>query len=737
MGLDRRTFLMSGLAVGGGLAVGLGATVAGLAVHDRRAHQQEGAPAGAPLVALWIQIRPDSTVRLLSPHTEMGQGVNTGLAQIVAEELDVPLEAVVVEQAPADRAFTNGNVIQGFVFEDEALGGFFQKVLDSAFWFGGDLGTVQMTGGSTSIRFTGWRSMRKAAAGARALLLSAAAAELGVPVAELDTGDARVTHGATGRARAYGELAGAAAALPVPQDPPLRDPAAYRHVGASPPRPDLEAKVRGAPIYSIDRHVEGMKHVAVVGTRSLFGRVSAVTNEAEILARRGVEAVVIVQEGVAVVADNPWRAELAARALTFTEDAPESGGLDSAALLAQMEVALDAGDRFSTVEERGDVESALADAGPGEVVEARYFVPFLAHAPMETPNVSLWREGGKVHAAAGVQSPLPARLWVADRLGIDEEDVVFHAHTMGGSFGRKSAAGDDMLNFITQACTVFAAVDQPIKLTWSREMDLRFDRYRQQAVARYRGRVGPDGRVSAWLADSYGEIDIPPDARTAYSVSDLRQRNVQEASFVPWAYWRSVEASIHCFFNECFIDELAQAAGADPLAFRLEHLPAGHRLRGVLEVVRERSGWQPGTLPDGTAMGVAAYELFGSACAQVARVGLVNGRPRVHDAWCAVDCGTVIHPDSVVAQMEGGMIFGLSAALHGRIDLEEGGVKQSNFHDYRMVRMADAPRLHVVLVPDGSPPGGIGEVAVPHLGAAVANALAVLGDRPRSLPLMG
>ena len=268
---DRRTFLMSGLAIGGGLAVGLGAMITALGTHDRREHQRGGAPEGTPLVALWIQIREDSTIHLLSPHTEMGQGANTGLAQIVAEELDVPFSSVVVQQAPADRAFTNGNVIQGFVFEDEALGGFFQRVLDAAFWFGGDLGTIQMTGGSTSVRFTGWRSMRRAAAGARALLLTAAATELGVPAAELTTGDGRVSHAPSGRVLTYGSLATAAAALPVPQDPPLKDPSEYRHIGTSPERPDLADKVLGAPIYGIDRHIDGMKHVAVVGTRAIRG----------------------------------------------------------------------------------------------------------------------------------------------------------------------------------------------------------------------------------------------------------------------------------------------------------------------------------------------------------------------------------------------------------------------------------------------------------------------------------
>ncbi|MCB9762445.1 MAG: xanthine dehydrogenase family protein molybdopterin-binding subunit [Alphaproteobacteria bacterium] len=732
MKLTRRTFLISGLAVGGGLAVGLGATVGVLATHDRRAHQAAGLDADGPLVALWIRIRPDSSVVVLSPHTEMGQGIHTGLGQIVAEELDVPWARVVVEQAPADRAFSNGNVIQGFVFEDEAIGGFFQRVIENAFWLGGDLGTVQMTGGSTSVRFTGWRSMRIAAAAARALLIAAAAARLGVPEGELSTADAQVVHAASGQALAYGELAEDAAALPVPQDPQLKDPAQYRHIGQSPPRADLPDKVLGAPIYGIDRAVPGMKHVAVVGTRALFGEVEAVTNEADILARRGVEAVVIVQEGVAVVADNPWRAEQAARAVRFTERPPANAVASSETLLAGMQQALAEPERFSTVEERGDVESV-----EGAVVEAEYFVPFLAHAPMEPPNVTLWREGDVVHAASGVQSPLGARMWVAQALGLPVEKVVFHPHTMGGGFGRRADAGDDMLNYITQACAVFQAVDQPIKLCWSREMDLRFDRYRQQSIARYRGVLGPSGEALAWQADSYGEINIPPDARTAYAVPHLRQRNVHEETFVPWAYWRSVEASIHCFYNECFIDELAHAAGADPLQYRLDHLPEGHRLRGVLEAARDMSGWQTGVAPDGTAMGVAAYALFGSACAQVARVGLVNGKPKVVEAWCALDCGTVIHPDAVVAQMEGGMIFGLTAALYGRIDIRDGGVVQTNFHDYRMVRMADAPRLHVKLVPDGSPPGGVGEVAVPHLSAAVPNALAVLGERPRRLPLIG
>jgi len=440
----------------------------------------------------------------------------------------------------------------------------------------------------------------------------------------------------------------------------------------------------------------------------------------------------VVQEGVAVVADNPWRAEQAAQSVEFTEIAPPNAAQSTETLLSKMKAALDDPEQLSEVRAHGDVESIEE----GRAVTAEYVVPFLAHAPMEPPNVTIWREGEVVHVAAGVQDPLAVRLWVVEQLNLPEEQVVFHPHTMGGSFGRRSAAGDDMLNFITQACTVFQALNQPVKLCWSREMDIRFDRYREQSVARYHGVIADDGTVQSWQVDTYGEVNIVDDVVTAYQVPHLRRRNVAEETFVPYAYWRSVSASIHCFFNECFIDELAALANADPLQYRLDHLPEGHRLRPVIEAARDMAQWRVGVAEDGSAMGVAAYALFGSYCCQIARVSLVNGKPKVHDAWCAVDCGTVINPDGVIAQMEGGMIFGLTAALYGRIDIEAGGVKQSNFHDYRMVRMVDAPRLHVALVPDGSAPGGVGEVAVPHLSAAVANALALLGPRPRSLPLI-
>jgi len=729
--LTRRHVLIAGAAVGGGLAVGLTATVAAVGAHDRRAHQSDDLD--GDLVALWIQIRPDSTVIVWSPHTEMGQGTHNGLAQIVAEELDVPWDRVEVRQAPVETGFSNGNVVQGFIMEDGKLSGFFQRVVENAFFLGGDLLHMQMTGGSTSIRFTGWRSMRIAAAAAKQMLLAAAAAELAVDVTELVANEAKVVHGPSGRSRTYGELAPLAAQLPVPQEPVLKDPSAYRHVGASRVRADLPDKVFGRTVYGIDRDVPGMHHAAVAGAQQIGGVVASIDNEAEVLAMRGVEAVCIVQEGVAVVADNPWRAERAAAAVRFTERPGPHADQDTASLRAMQEQALDDEARFSVLVERGD-----ADGHQGTKVEASYFVPFLAHAPMEPMNVSIWREGGAVHVASGVQNPLMSKTFVMQRLELGPDEVVFHPHTMGGGFGRRAAGGDDMHNYITQALTAWQACgEKPLKLTWSREVETRQDRYRKQAVARYQGVLGDDGRPVYWQADSYAEVNIPDDAVTQYAVPNLLQRTVHEETFVPYAYWRSVEASIHCFFNESFVDELARAAGADPLQYRIDLLPEGHRLRRVLHEVRAMSGWQPGVLDDGSALGVAAYDLFGSYCCQVARVSLDNGVPRVHDVWCALDCGIVINPDGVEAQMQGGMIFGLSAALYGVIDIEAGGVKQSNFHDYRMVKLADAPRLHVTILESDEPPGGVGEVAVPHLSAAVANAMAVLGERPRELPIVG
>ncbi len=728
---SRRQVLIAGAAVGGGLAVGLATGLGVLSAHDRRAHQ--AADLEGDLVALWVQIRPDSTVVVLSPHTEMGQGAHNGLAQIVAEELDVPWERVEVRQAPAETGFSNGNVIQGFILGDRKLSGFFKRVVDNAFFLGGDLMTLQMTGGSTSIRFTGWRSMRIAAAAARQMLLAAAAAELDVDVLELTADDARVVHGVSGRSMTYGELAPLAAQLPVPQDPVLKDPATWRHVGVSRVRADLGDKVFGRTEYGIDRHLPGLRYAAVQGAQQIRGEVVAIDNADEVLAMRGVDAVCIVQEGVAAVADNPWRAQQAADALRFQEAPGPNADQDTASLEAMQKSSLDDPSRMTVLDERG-----TAEGHAGTLVEASYFVPFLAHAPMEPMNVTLWREDGIVHAASGVQDPLMAKMFVMQRLELGADEVVFHPHTMGGGFGRRAAGGDDMLNFIGQAITAWEAGGEgPLKLTWSREVETRQDRYRKQAVARYRGVLGDDGRPTFWQADSYAEVNIPDDVVTAYEVPNLLQRTVHEETFVPYAFWRSVEASIHCFFNESFIDELADASGADPLQYRIDMLPEGHRLRAALAAVRAMSGWRTGVLDDGSALGVAAYDLFGSHCAQVARVSLVDGTPRVHDVWCALDCGVVINPDGVEAQMQGGMIFGLTAALYGAIDIEAGGVKQSNFHDYRMVKLADAPRLHVKLLPSTEPPGGVGEVAVPHLSAAVANAMAVLGQRPRALPIIG
>lgn len=730
--ITRRRVLIAGGAIGGGLAVGLAAGVGYVHQHDRRAHQAADFHDEGELVALWVQIRPDSKVVVLSPHTEMGQGAHNGLGQIVAEELDIPIQGVEVRQAPAETGFSNGNVIQGFILGDRKLAGFFQRVVENAFFLGGDLLHLQLTGGSTSTRFTGWKSMRIAAAAAKEMLLAAAAGQLGVAVTELEVADARVHHRASNRSLTYGELAPIAAKLPVPQNPGLKERSSYRHVGRSLLRADLPAKVYGRTVYGIDREIEGMLHGAMIGAKQIGGKITRIENEAEIQAMRGVKAVTIVQEGVAVVADNPWRAQQAANAVRFVEEPTDNAQATTASLRAMMVASLDDEDRFSVLEEHGEIPAS------DQVVEASYFVPFLAHAPMEPMNVTVWKEGDVVHVASGVQNPLMSRTFVQNTLELPEEKVVFHAHTMGGGFGRRAAGGDDMHNFIRQGLTAWkAAGEQPLKFVWSREVETTQDRYRKQAVARYRGGVGADGRPTFWQADSYAEVNIPDDVVTAYSIPNFKQRTVHEETFVPYAYWRSVEASIHCFFNESFVDELAAAADADPLQYRIDLLPEGHRLRGVLAAVRDMSGWQKGALPDGSALGVAAYDLFGSYCAQVARVSLQDGKPRVHDVWCALDCGLIVNPDGVEAQMQGGMIFGLTAALYGRIDIEAGGVKQSNFHDYKMVKLSDAPRLHVKLLESDHEPGGVGEVAVPHLSAAVANAMAVLGARPRELPIIG
>ncbi|MBX2798310.1 MAG: molybdopterin-dependent oxidoreductase [Myxococcales bacterium] len=744
MKLNRRAVLIGGGLLGGGLLVGVAGVTTAVALHDRLALQQ--ALAQGQLLSLWLAIHPDGRIELLSPHTEMGQGANNALVQIVADELDARWDQVHLGQAPADPAFANSAVMKGFIhsgiFDDAPLSAPVDHLFTNAMHLATDYAQLQITGGSASIRFTGWRSMRRGAALARHQLVAAAAARWGVEASTLRTVEGTVVS-PTGQTLSYGQLAEAASRLAVPADVSPKPREQWRYIGRPVPRDDLPDKVFGRAIYGIDREVEDMVHAAVRDVAVLGGQVTAVTNEAEVLARRGVSSVLVLPGAVAVVADNPWRAEQAVRAVQTDETAPEpAASATTASLRAEQLAALETGP-FEVVDEQGDVAAALAS---GEVIEATYEVPFLAHATLEPMNATVWARDGQVHVACGVQNPLSARALCAQVLGIPLGAVVFHSHTMGGGFGRRGGGlYEGPMNYLEQAVRIWDQHRKPVKMTWSREQDMRAGRFRNAAVGRYRATLGEDGLPRAWEGRSYGQVVAPSELLSLYGVPNRRTEHVDARQLVPYASWRSVDASIYGFFLESFVDELAAAAGADPLEYRLalldndEGRPArtehARRMANALRQVAELASWRPGVDEDGRAMGIGAVHSFGSYVAQIASVSIEEGQLRVHDVWAAVDCGVAVNPDSVEAQLQGGIVFGLTAARHGRVDIDGGGVVQSNLHDYRLLRMADTPQLHVHIVPSEADPGGAGEVGVPPIAPAVANAVAVLRERPRALPL--
>lgn len=723
--------------MGGALVLGvagLGGGAAWLGSQDRRGAQREGLPddGKGPLLALWLRIDPDGHLTVLSPHTEMGQGANTGLLQIVCDELDMDWDQASIELAPPTPSFANGAVLEGFILGDGTPEGFIGSVVRNGFWTMGELMNLQITGGSASVRFTGWKTMRVAAAAAREVLVAAAAARLGVDASELRTASGQVIHEASGKQLAYGALVADAAEMELPAEPRLKTPDAWRYIGTRMPRVDIPDKVFARSTYGMDVALDGMLHAAVALPPHVGAEVTTITNEAEILKRRGVHSVHIVPHGVAVVADNPWRAEQAVRAVTFDHTTPPWASATTASLFEEMRTKLGDDELLTTVVEHGDV----AGGGAEVVVEGAYEVPYVAHAPMEVMNAACQLDGDILHVYVGTQNPLGCRVNVADFLGMERERVELHPLTMGGGFGRRASMGPDQ-DHVNAAAQLAVATGKPIKLMWSREADIKGCHMRNGCVARIRATARPDGTIASWDQRSYGKVNNPEEAAPHYGLEHLRVRNVDEQQFIPFAYWRSVDASIYPFFIESMVDELAEAAGADPLQTRLAMVGSDSREGRVLRAVAELAGWRTDVV-DGKALGLAMVRSFGTIVAQVAEVSMEAGRPRVHTVYVAADLGTAINPDSVEAQLQGGVQFGLTAALYGRIDIENGGVKNSNFHDYPMVRMADAPKVEVTLLssPDATV-GGAGEPGVPPVAPAVANAMARLGKRPRTLPIVG
>ena len=716
----RRAFIGAGSIAGGGLVLGVGGI---LFAPNRLRYLPEDVEEGEGHLTTWIKITPDNRVTVLVPHCEMGQGALTGIAMLLAEELDADWSLVDVRQAPAEDVYANGYVVRAFLEESGfAVPGWLERALDFGAFKMADFVGMQVTGGSTSTRGTGQFGMRLAGAAAKAMLLEAGAQRLGAPVEELSTRDSRVTHAASGRSATYGELAGLASTLDVPRRPPLKEREEYRLVGTSRERPDIPSKVVGEAQYGIDVVLPDMLHAAILRAPIPGGQLVGVdVGPAREMA--GVHDVVLLADAVAVVADGYGQAQQALDALSPRFSDAGVGGVDTQSIRAAHAAAL--------------AERPLDGEPPAgaRLVEAEYEVPYLHHATMEPMCATVRLADGRCEVWAGTQDPLSTRGVAAEAAGLDDDYVVVHNQQLGGGFGRRLPGTYD---YVEQAVEVAkATAPRPVKLVWSREEDMRHGYYRPFVLARLRGALDAQGRPLVWASrftgSRFGDVGA---ATPPYAVGDTDIRAVAPPEHLRTGAWRSVASSQHGFFVESFVDELAHAAGQDPFEYRralLEHEP---RHRAVLERVAELSGWGA-PAPEGRARGIAIVESFGSIVAQVAEVGLdASGQIRVHRVDAAVDCGLVVNPQQAEAQVQGGIVFGLSAALFHAITVRDGAVEQRNFPDYPMIRLADAPRVRVAFVDSGGPIGGLGEPGVPPVAPAVANALfALTGRRLRTLPL--
>ena len=656
----------------------------------------------------WLQIDPEDNVTIWVGKSEMGQGVRTSLPMIVAEELDADWTRVQIEPALAE-ARKYGN---------------------------------QLTGGSTSVR-TSWEPLRKAGAQARAMLISAAAQSWGVAPDSCHTENGSVVHDASGRRVRYGSLAEAAAQLRVPEKPSLKSAKDFRIIGQSLPRLDIPTKVDGSAQFGIDVCVPGMLFAVVVRC-PVFGGKLAHFDASHAKKVKGVRAVTPISSGVAVVADSTWGAMEGRKALDVTWDEGRDAALTSAEIRHRF-ASLAVGPA-AVAREEGDAEAALKRAA--RRLEAVYEVPFLAHATMEPMNATADVRPGSCEVWAPTQFPSMAQEVAGKIAGLPPESVKVHITLLGCGFGRRAEA-----DFVADAVETSKAVQTPVQVLWTREDDMQHDSYRPASYHVLRAGLDADGRVIAWMhrvvAPSIeaqrgekleGGLDpsaVDGAADLPYAIPNLRVDYVMANTPVPVGYWRSVYASQTAFANECFLDEIAVAAGMDPVKLRRDLLRNAPHHKAVLELVAEKSGWgQP--LPEGHFRGLAVHRSFHSYVAQAVEVSLEkDGTPQVHRVVCAIDCGLPVNPAGIISQMQSGIVYGLSAALRGRITIDKGRVEQSDFADYPVLRFDEMPQVEAHIVPSTEPPTGTGEPALPPIAPAVANAVsAARGRRIRKLPIL-
>ena len=724
MKASRRNFLIGAGVVGGGLVVGF---------------SMRGGPGAPPLRAMegayapnaFLQIGPDNVMRFYCARDEMGQGVTTGLATLIGEELDVDPARFVVELAGVHPAYAN-----------PAMGG------------------VQATGGSNSI-MGHYLPLRQVGADTRQAIVLAAAAQLGVDAREIETDDGHVL--VRGERHPYGAFVETARTLPMPEDTPLKPASEFRYIGKEMPRIDSAEKAAGTAVFGIDVDVPDLHHAVVVRSPVAGGAVASF-DATRTQGMPGVVGVVPVATGVAVVAAKYWQAKKAAESVEVEWNLPALAQVSSRQIEADYRHGL--AEEGESAESEGDVDAAFAGT---RTVEADYWAPYLAHAPMEPMNAVVRIGDGEAEVWTGTQGLGLAQGLVARVTGLATEQVTAHNTYLGGGFGRRAT-----MSHVVEAAEAALATGKPVQVLWSREDDIRSGVFRPASLMRIEAGIDADGIVAAWRAKrvganivpyalrgllpglfpglSDGVIDWAADSAGGlfanwvvegpsveglagdYDLPNREVRHVTRDHGLPTTVWRSVGHSFTAFAKESMIDELAAAAGADPVELRLRHTSNNPRLHNVIRIAGERMGqWR---LPRGHALGIAAHGSFESFVAEVAEVSVSDGAIRVHNVLCVVDCGVAVNPDVVRAQMEGSVMYGLTAALHGNLELANGAIRESNFHDYPILRMNEAPAVEVVIVASEEHPSGVGEPGVPPIAPAVANAVyAATGQRLRSLPL--
>jgi isoquinoline 1-oxidoreductase beta subunit len=702
--LSRRTFIRAGAATGGGLALSLSLPFAA------------GAAGGKPFVPnAFVRIGEDGRVVLTMPYVEMGQGTYTSVPMLIAEELEIGLAEVKLEHAPPNEK-TYGNPL---------------------------LAGVQATGGSTAI-MAAWQPLRQAGAVARTMLVQAAARRWNVDPVTCHAQAGEVLHPATNRRLKYGALAADAAGLPVPKDVPLKDPKDFKLIGTPAKRLDAPAKVNGSAVYGIDARPPGVK-IATLAQAPVFGGKLKSLDDSAAKAVKGVRQIVRLDDAVAVVADHMGAAKKGLAALKIEWDEGPHAQLTTDKIARELEQAtLAAG---PVAQDAGDTAKALA--GATTKVEAIYQLPFLAHATMEPMNCTVHVRKDGCDVWVGTQVAARSQAAAAKVTGLPLDKVVLHQHLIGGGFGRRLE-----VDGVTRATQIAQHVDGPVKVVWTREEDIQHDMYRPYWFDRLSAGLDDKGMPVAWNHRFAGSSVIArwlpiafkngldPDSvdgatHLAYRLPNLHVEYLRvEPPGIPTAFWRSVGPSHTVFVVESFMDELAAAAKQDPVAYRRALLDKSPRAKAVLALAAAKAGWgQP--LPAGTGRGVSVQSVFGSHLALVAEVEVAkDGSVGVRRVVAAIDCGMVVNPDTVRAQIESATIFGISAALYGEITVKDGRVEQSNFDTYQVVRMNEAPAIEVHIVESSEPPGGLGEPGTSAIVPAVANAIfAATGKRLRRMPV--